>query len=118
MRARLGFTYNQMARHRHARREVWVIYPPQERGISRAVICKKHEIGHRKAVFMAFSIGQRVTSFFTGGGTIQSGLIIPMDDTTDKLQVVAFDNDALGTRAWPIRKLDRVGEEEDDAPIS
>jgi hypothetical protein len=68
----------------------------------------------RKGVSMAFSIGQRVTSFFTGGGTIQSGLIIPMDDTTDKLQVVAFDNEALGTRAWPIRKLDRVGEEEDD----
>jgi hypothetical protein len=38
-----------------------------------------------------------------------------MDDTTDKLQVVAFDNEALGTRAWPIRKLDRVGEDCDGA---
>jgi len=115
VRARLGFTYNQMARHRHARREVWVIYPPQERGISRAVICKKHEIGHRKAVFMAFSIGQRVTSFFTGEGTIQSGLIIPMDDTTDKLQLVKFDSPLIGERDYEIGKLDRVGEDCDGA---
>ena len=114
MRARLGFTYNQMARHRHARREVWVIYPPQERGISRAVICKKHEIGHRKAVFMAFSIGQRVFSHFCGEGTVISE-IIPDIPGQPKRQLVKFDSPLIGERDYEIGKLDRVGEDCDGA---
>ena len=62
---------------------------------------------------MSFRIGQRVTSTFTGEGTVESD-ILPREDTEDdKQQTVAFDSTILGTRPWAIMKLDRVGDEQE-----
>ena len=63
---------------------------------------------------MSFRIGQRVTSHFTGEGTIESDILPREDGECDKYQTVKFDNARLGTRPWAIMKLDRVGEETDE----
>ncbi len=60
---------------------------------------------------MSFQIGQRVTSHFTGAGTIQSDILPREEGEMDKYQLVEFDNTRLGTRPWAIMKLDRVGDE-------
>ena len=60
---------------------------------------------------MSFRIGQRVTSSFTGSGTIQSDILPREESTDDKQQIVQFDSALLGTRPWAIMKLDRVGDE-------
>ena len=60
---------------------------------------------------MSFRIGQRVTSHFTGEGTIQSDILPREEPTDDKQQIVQFDSVLLGTRPWAIMKLDRVGDE-------
>jgi hypothetical protein len=60
---------------------------------------------------MSFRIGQRVTSHFTGEGTIQSDILPREESTDDKQQIVQFDSTLLGTRPWAIMKLDRVGDE-------
>lgn len=61
---------------------------------------------------MAFDIGQRVTSSWTGPGTV-TGELEKDSDTNDngKVQVVAyqrvtFDNPAIGDKRWPVQKLD------------
>ena len=56
---------------------------------------------------MRFRIGQRVTSHFTGEGTIQSDILPREESTDDKQQIVQFDSALLGTRPWAIMKLDR-----------
>jgi hypothetical protein len=60
---------------------------------------------------MSFRIGQRVTSHFTGEGTISSDILPREEQTDEKCQIVQFDNIVLGIRPWPIMKLDRVGDE-------
>jgi hypothetical protein len=64
---------------------------------------------------MSFRIGQRVTSHFTGEGTISSDILPREEQTDDNQQIVQFDSGILGTRPWAIMKLDRVGEETNDA---
>ena len=41
---------------------------------------------------MSFRIGQRVTSHFTGGGTIQSDILPREEPADDKQQIVQFDS--------------------------
>jgi hypothetical protein len=60
---------------------------------------------------MSFRIGQRVTSHFTGEGTIASDILPREEQTDEKCQIVQFDNLVLGIRPWAIMKLDRVGDE-------
>ena len=60
---------------------------------------------------MSFRIGQRVTSHFTGEGTITSDIVIDEEKNGPKCQKVLFDSDIMGERLWPIMKLDRVGDE-------
>ena len=60
---------------------------------------------------MSFRIGQRVTSHFTGEGTIASDILPREEQTDEKCQIEQFDNIVLGIRPWPIMKLDRVGDE-------
>jgi hypothetical protein len=66
---------------------------------------------------MAFDIGQRVTSNFTGAGTI-TGELIKLAETDEGkttilfFQEVLFDNPTIGARTYEIKKLDRV----DDGP--
>jgi hypothetical protein len=67
---------------------------------------------------MAFEIGQRVTSSFTGPGTV-SGELEKDSDTNDKgkivitgFQVVKFDSPMIGERRWEIKKLTPLDEEE------
>ena len=61
---------------------------------------------------MSFRIGQRVTSHFTGEGTITSDIIIDEEEKNGpKCQKVLFDSELLGERLWAIMKLDRVGDE-------
>jgi hypothetical protein len=65
---------------------------------------------------MAFDIGQRVTSNFTGTGTITGELLKEMEIDSGKMtmlfyQEVTFDNPMFGTRAYEIKKLDRVDED-------
>ena len=64
---------------------------------------------------MSFRIGQRVTSHFTGEGTIQSDILPREEPTDDKQQIVQFDSVLLGTRPWAIMKLDRVGDENEES---
>jgi hypothetical protein len=69
---------------------------------------------------MAFDLGQRVTSTFTGTGTITGDLIKECEIDAGKmtflfLQEVTFDNPALGIRAYEIKKLNRVEEDENGA---
>jgi hypothetical protein len=66
---------------------------------------------------MAFEIGQRVTSSFTGPGTV-SGELEKASDTNEKgkivvtgFQVVKFDNPTIGERRWEIKKLIPLDEE-------
>jgi hypothetical protein len=60
---------------------------------------------------MALDIGQRVTSNFTGDGTVTGGLTRTTDKDDDGktiitgYQEVTFDNPTLGTRAWEVKKL-------------
>lgn len=61
---------------------------------------------------MAFEIGQRVTSRFTGDGIIISDML-PRDEAEPnepRVQMVEFESPALGTRPWAIYKLDPVGD--------
>ena len=60
---------------------------------------------------MSFRIGQRVTSHFTGEGTIISDIVIDEEKNGPKCQKVVFDSGIMGERLWPIMKLDRVGDE-------
>jgi hypothetical protein len=60
---------------------------------------------------MSFRIGQRVTSHFTGEGTVESEILPREEQTDEKCQIVQFDSGLLGTRPWAIMKLDRVGDE-------
>jgi hypothetical protein len=66
---------------------------------------------------MAFEIGQRVTSSFTGPGTI-SGELEKDSDTNEKgkiiitgFQVVKFDDPMIGERRWEIKRLTPLDEE-------
>jgi hypothetical protein len=52
---------------------------------------------------MAFDIGQRVTSRFTGAGIILGE--VKKDVEGVYIQKVLFDNPALGERDWEIGKL-------------
>lgn len=58
---------------------------------------------------MAFDLGQRVSSSFTGIGTVTGELT--KDEDKVCLQEITFDNPALGTRNYEIRKLSPVHEE-------
>ena len=71
---------------------------------------------------MAFEIGQRVTSGFTGPGTV-SGELEKDFDTNDKgkivitgFQVVKFDGPMIGERRWEIKKLSPLDNEAEDVP--
>lgn len=66
---------------------------------------------------MAFEIGQRVTSTFTGPGTV-TGELSKDSDTGDggkvvitSFQVIKFDNASIGERRWAISKLYPLDEE-------
>jgi hypothetical protein len=65
---------------------------------------------------MAFDIGQRVTSSFTGAGTITGELTKTEDkDESGKVsitgyQAVIFDNPTLGEKVWEVRKLNPLDE--------
>ena len=55
-----------------------------------------------------FEIGERVTSPFTGTGTVIGVLVVDIDiDNNRKIhqQRVQFDNPILGERLYPINKL-------------
>lgn len=64
---------------------------------------------------MAFDIGQRVTSSWTGPGTV-TGELVREQDTDSRTgkpvivsyQTVSFDNAAIGERLWELRKLTPV----------
>jgi hypothetical protein len=58
---------------------------------------------------MAFEIGQRVTSSFTGPGTVKGGLF--RDEYREVFQKVDFDNPSLGLRDWLVNKLEPLFEE-------
>lgn len=61
---------------------------------------------------MSFNIGTRVTSNFTGFGTVTSGIVIDTEEKDGpKCQKVLFDLESLGERLWPICKLERAGED-------
>lgn len=67
---------------------------------------------------MAFDIGQKVTSNWTGPGIVTGELVKEQepDDRTGKpvitaYQMVRFENPALGERLWEVRKLNSVEEE-------
>lgn len=60
---------------------------------------------------MAFEIGQRVTSKFTGTGTVTGEL--HKDEDRVCFQEVSFDNPSLGVRDYEIRKLIVVDDGED-----
>ena len=72
---------------------------------------KSHSRTKKAVSIMSFRIGQRVTSHFTGEGTIQSDILPREEPTDDKQQIVQFDSTLLGTRPWAIMKLDRIGDE-------
>lgn len=55
---------------------------------------------------MAFDVGQRVTSRFTGAGTVLGELTKETDGSTVTVyQEVEFDNPTLGVKRWEVRKL-------------
>ena len=60
---------------------------------------------------MAFEIGQRVTSSWTGPGTVTSE--ITKDEDRVVHQGVKFDNPTIGEKIWAIKKLTPF---EDPAP--
>lgn len=53
---------------------------------------------------MAFEIGERVTSRFTGPGTVAGEMF--KDEDRDCLQRVKFDNAMFGERDWLVKKLE------------
>jgi hypothetical protein len=55
---------------------------------------------------MAFEIGERVTSAFTGPGTILGPL--ERDEDRTPLQRIQFDNPLLGERLRPIKGLSHL----------
>jgi hypothetical protein len=62
---------------------------------------------------MAFDLGQRVTSNFTGAGTVTGELEKEAETDEGKtvilfFQQVTFDNPTIGQRKYEIKKLDRV----------
>jgi hypothetical protein len=57
---------------------------------------------------MAFDLGQRVTSTFTGPGTVSGELF---KDDGDAIQYIRFDNPTLGERPWSVKKLTPLDEE-------
>ena len=66
---------------------------------------------------MAFDLGQRVTSNFTGAGTVTGELRKEIETEEGKtlvlfFQTITFDNPTIGTRDYEIKKLNRI--EEDD----
>lgn len=69
---------------------------------------------------MAFDIGQRVTSSFTGPGTV-TGELTKDTDTADNgkalithFQTVLFDNPMYGERRWELKKLYPLSEDATD----
>ena len=65
---------------------------------------------------MAFDIGQKVTSSWTGPGIV-TGELVRETETDDKgktvisaYQKVNFDNPAVGEKLWEVRKLYPVDE--------
>lgn len=52
---------------------------------------------------MAFEIGERVSSFFTGPGTVIGSL--ERDEDKVLVQLVQFDNPALGTKLREVGKM-------------
>lgn len=61
---------------------------------------------------MSFEIGTRVKSVFCGTGTITSGILAEEFPADPRRQVVKFDSEIMGERAYPIGKLDRVGDDD------
>lgn len=66
---------------------------------------------------MAFDIGQKVTSSWTGPGIV-TGELVKEQDTDDKgktkitsYQMVTFENPLVGEKLWEIRKLTPVEDE-------
>jgi hypothetical protein len=73
---------------------------------------------------MAFDIGQRVTSSFTGPGTV-TGELTKESDTGDNgkvvishFQTVKFDNPVFGERRWELKKLFPINTEEKAKKVS
>jgi len=69
---------------------------------------------------MAFDIGQRVTSSFTGPGTV-TGELTKDTDTADNgkalithFQTVLFDNPTFGEKQWELKKLYPLSEDATD----
>ena len=58
---------------------------------------------------MAFEIGERVTSRFTGPGTVTGEMF--KDDDRECWQTVQFDNALLNTQKWRIKNLEPLLEE-------
>lgn len=59
---------------------------------------------------MAFEIGERVKSSFTGEGTVISDML-PNEPGEPREQEVQFDHATLGRRRWQIGKLSPVNPE-------
>jgi hypothetical protein len=60
---------------------------------------------------MAFELGERVTSSFTGPGTIMGPL--ERDEDRVAMQLVKFDNAMFGTRLRPVGKMESLGPEDE-----
>ena len=66
---------------------------------------------------MAFDMGQKVTSSWTGPGVV-TGELVKETDTDDRTgkpivtsyQMVRFDSAMIGERLWEVRKLTPVDE--------
>ena len=61
---------------------------------------------------MAFDIGQRVTSKWTGPGTVTGELT--KDEDRVCFQTISFDSPALSERPWEVRKLSPLDTEDVD----
>lgn len=65
---------------------------------------------------MAFDIGQKVTSSWTGPGIVTGPLVREKDEDDNgktvltSYQTVRFENPAIGDRSWEVRKLYPVDE--------
>ncbi len=64
---------------------------------------------------MAFEIGQRITSDFTGDGTVVGELFRDSDRVC--FQRIEFDNPTLGARDYQIRRLTPLEIGDDAAPF-
>ena len=58
---------------------------------------------------MAFEVGERITSSFTGPGTVVGPL--ERDDDQVAVQRVRFDNPVFGERLREVRRMESIGDE-------